>query len=551
MIGFLQEHNMYNWIARSLRVRILKEAEKKKEMFKLLKDEFDFDPAFPSLVPFDVNSGVASLPSAKKMDPHVINTVMYQLAKEDELSKMISLFETAIGTSPRSSKPLNESLNVPFFSSSSLFAQGQAADSASQHSSTSEERTPRQSVFEERLKTTQLEDKAAPALLTSAFSKPVELSNVNMQTLELLVSEAVRLGRIHLAHHYVKQAHAIWRQERTRLRHALEKLASWAGNVSNMSQQELMALVPPKIIGPRISLSTHAIYPIYMQLKHSKNQKQRYAPVLASCMRIAQRTVNLLEDDTAFFARAYDNLARIKDALSPESLKILEAKHKQRPGFETFDSNFDLTKHLLLQTRLKVELGELARHIEVACMDTLADRQADSILNSLSVQRTVPVDASQHEALSMLIRRLRSGIRKAENWLLDDASKDSQRVRLLRDTLQLSANQLQSRIKRKMSKFARRRATMAEAIMAANVAVKEAIAERRELEEAEQAAARAKVEAEASTAAQASSAKAESDEAYEHSGELRVLNASSKTESENELSIHASPHPGSPGLVLC
>lgn len=546
---------MYTWIARSLRVRILKEAEKKKEMLQTLKEDFQFDPSFPSLVPFDVNSGIASLPSAKKMDPHVINTVLYQLAKENELSKMISLFETAIGPSPKSSQPLNPSSDVPFFSSSSVFAQGQAADlQQARESLPNQEATPNKSTFEQRLQAAGSTERKPSALLTSAFSKPVELSNINMRSLELLVSEAVRLDRIHLAHHYVKQAHAIWRQERLRLRKALEKLASWTGQVNNMSQEDLMSLVPPKIIGPRVSISTQTLYPLYKQLKHSKNGKQRYAPVLASCMRIAKQTVDLLQEDTAFYARAFDNMARIKEALSPESLAVLEERHRERSGFEAFDSNFDLTKHLLLQTRLKVEMGELARYIETACMDPLVERQAHNVLSALSVEAPEAQLESRTEALSILINRLQRGIRRAEKWLLNDAASDPGRVKLLRSTLQLSSNQMHARIKKKMSKFARRRAIVMEAVTVARMAEKEAIAERRELLEAEEAAAleaRDKAQAEHELASRDATTSQQVQEVERNqSGELHLLSASAKNDRESD-SIQASAQHGSSGLVLC
>lgn len=509
-------------------IRILKESESVKELMKKMKDEFAFDPTFPSLVPFDVNTGNEQTPAAKLMDPHTVNTVLYRFAMDYDLSKMISLFETAISYPTASMyKPYNDSQALPFFSSSSEFASN----------STPEATRPE---AKEAPTTAQVSDVRPEDELVS---KPLDLSSVNTQSFELLIEQAVSSGRIYLAHHYLKLCVTAWKQERRRLRAAYEPLLNWNGESTD---QTALVRLKDKVRATRVSISVYAFYPIYMQLKHSKNGKMRYAPVLKSCLHLAEECLGYLKDDTLFFARAYDQLTKLEAALTPESAKQL-AQRRRMQTLGEYAKEIDLRTHTLLQTRLQIELGELARFIEVASIDVLINRQLDSLLYKLSVARPMPNVDDDYLGYTILIDRLEDGIKHAENWLALDVQQDERRVALLRSTLDLSAMQMQAKIEQKRFKYARKRAIVSEAIVTAQVAVQEAKAARREILDAREALANA----ERRETSPASLEKSEQrDSSFgSNTGELQFLNVSGKRQT-GEV-VQAALYGSGSSLVLC
>lgn len=524
VIEFLKDANLYDWIARSLVVRILKESEEKKALIERIKDELDFDPNFPSLIPTQSDSYMTSLPSAKRMDPHTLNTMLKHFAAEGDISKMISLFETAIGSTPSRAKS-HASEQVPFFSSSADFASSQAAST-----STQTESPP--------IPTGSVADEAA-----AAHSKSLDLACVNTHTFELLIREAIQADRLHLAHHYLKLSVTAWKQERLRLLSALQPLASWT-RAESEDRQAIIASIT-QIAASRVSISTRAFYPIYLRLKHSKDGKMRYTPILTSCLRLAKECLDLLQHDTLYLAKAHDQFNNFKAALTPrEKVQLSQKTHVK--GFGRFDKPFHLKTHVLLQSRLQVELGELVRYIEVASMDTVASRQLEAVLYKLSVSRPTPPAAAKDEILAhtILIDRLRNGIIKAERWLAQDMREEKRRLALMRQTLGLTATQMEAKIREKKRKYAGKREILLDAITQAEITMKKAITARREAMEAAEAEPRAH-----SKGVAADLQEVEAPPTALERENLHLLDASSGA--HHTETIHEPSQAGPPQLALC
>jgi hypothetical protein len=440
-------------------LRMMKEIESKPDLHKFLKSEYNFDITFPSLTPFDDVSDV-KMPSVKKMDPHTFNTVLNYYAGENDLSKMISLFETATGARP-----------IPFEQRDTFLSNNASANTfAARQGNTTEdsEALPMQAKVDGHLPSQQL-----------------DLSSVNTHSFELMIVTALRLDRARLAHHYHKLALSAWKQERLRVRSAYEDLVRWDGR--SQSLEELQNLIPEAISAPRVAISIPTFLPLYMQFKHSKSERQRHAPILKSVLATAQEAIDLLRQDIKFWAQAYDAEDVLGYAIETHQQSTEEIiKNFRRYRFRQVAHPFSIKTHLLLQTRLKVELRELAGRIEAVILDVASDRYLAPILYDLSMKHFDPKRISRRN-----VGQMSNAVKRAERWLAADTTKDKERIHILTRTLKLSPPRFEAKMRERRASWARRRTVVRQAVEQAKSVLKEAkiaAREAKEAQEAEQAA---------------------------------------------------------------
>lgn len=555
-MAFLEETDTYDWIARSIMVRILKEAERKQEYLQMLKDSYNFDPATPSLIPFDAEAGRPGLPPAKKLDVHTLNTVMNHFKQTDDLSKMVSLFETATAPAPHKAKELKDASDVPFFHSNSdgdlpiySFVTGEAIPQPRRETKT------RSSAMQPVPAATHpsgqsISNTPSEKLRFTLPSEPFTLTNVNAYTIGLLIREATRLGHIHLAFHYTKQAHALWEQERTRLRKACQKLHDLQRKqISRLTQEQMLDLLPTQVAASRVSMSVHTMQPLYEMAKKGANgsgHRHRHVLVFRACMELAYQIVETLKRDTVFWARVCDNMEEVRAALDDLSRRAYHSRVSDREGLADYrEKKLDLKTHLLLQTRLKLEMNALANKLDIATTDVLAYKKAHAIMNELKVEKLAPAEMSgaTEKQLTTFISQMQKRVKKARNWTLQDTLQDAWRLQLTRKLgKSLSTRQLSRLLKARGEKYQRRRAKVRVAIVKAQDAIKAAMVAITDLREAAELQAKAQLDLDARN-------KAEAEASMQQVPEAQTANESAKE--QGNVTIQAASQYGSPGLILC
>lgn len=519
----LQDNNLYDWIARSLLIRTVKESGLTKEFEKLLKKEFSFDPAFPSLLSRDEESG-QMLSSPERMDVDTFNTILSRYANKDDLSKMISLFETATCTSRRASK-LRQTADQNSFISTSLYPQTEKQQTAMPFFTTANSAAHTQE--QHSMDTTKQANEADPSLdarpterespdpssnpIGVPSAHPISLRSVNTYSFELLIETALRLDRIRLAHHYLRQLFQAWQHEQERLKAVYANYVSQAEKMSNAYHikqndpqdpenettklsdiiEDTRKFLKQGVMASRVSLSIHSIWLLYDKFKFSRSQKQKYGAVVLSTLEIAKEALEVLRRDAGFWEDAYRAEEALQEYLPLETnvrptLFIDDrVQHDHHQSKVSLDSNtnsmmipkpklFNLKTHKLLQARLEYELTDLTRHIEVSSMDLKVERETGPLLYALSerrwlksataaaaaeeeTSRTASPTATASDDMSDICetenlreRRIRLAIESANRWLVKDSSRDEERLALLQNTLRSNSKMTTPKIENKL-----------------------------------------------------------------------------------------------------
>ena len=495
----MDNNGLVDSVSRSLHIRIVKEAGTLSDVKAAVKRTFGFDLDFPSAPPSLLDTGQ----NPPCIDKHSLNTLLNLYAKQMNLSRMISVFESTAHPLPMQSSLIPKADQNSFFSPNQGGSTAKESLLKSMGISFGPSMQSSSSLSMAKASFLAIPSPEHSQSCVPPSSTDFNVSAINTSSFELLIETANQLGSHAISNHYLQEMLRAWEQERVRLRLAYSDLADCdVSNATgiNPNPEEATVLLPPTlplskvfridVPCPSVSPSVHAIYSLFEHLKTS-SKRWKHTAILTALLRQSQQTLDKLREDVLFWAGIVNKKRLFMVLQSRNTAKALDAQEandntdtllnpvvaekdlSSRKHIESCSKRFRTKIHLLLIKRTEIELEGAIRRIETVQTELATQNFMDALLYELSGRRG-----------GSTVARLRTAIKRAERWLMENKSVESHHVAALASNGMHSEQQMSRTISSARHRTLERRRKLKTALARAKIALPRLIQEKVEASKA-------------------------------------------------------------------
>jgi pentatricopeptide repeat protein len=453
-----------------LKVRIIKHSSKFQEFAKVVKATFGLDLEMPCAPP-----GLASEGNIRPLDKHSHNSILSALAKRQQFSKMVSVFESlAYPHLSGPTYPVQTADQNSFFSLSFDWFNWRtpAKSAAIEDPATAEPASEPQheQTAETRIAEGDGDSISDPIAIETRSN--IKITALNTRTFELMIETALAGSSHGVARHYMLEMLEAWEQERQRLRSAYASLAAYrvpfvtarirAQGLLRTGRDKYSVVLQdperpswdqiwqPGTLGPAIGPSAHSIYRIYHKLAGEWTSHLHWLKPLQELVKDVDRVLEYVRDDIQFWTNIHDKqrfLAEVYKTLPPYERALhaagprfdyrADAAGKEEDSFTGYQNlPFDTQLHLLILRKIEAELNDIHHEMHHRHTHTAAGRYIRGMLNELRGERK-----------TSRISRLVNAMRRSERWCYMDEIADEQRAEAIMELHTLSYAQKKNQVK--------------------------------------------------------------------------------------------------------